>query len=84
MSATIPDLETIELRAQDGVAWVTLNRPQALNAWNQRLGLDLRAAIEHVGGDDAVRAVVVSGAGRAFSSGPRYKPMWLAPKADIV
>ena len=73
MSATIPDLETVELRAQDGVAWVTLNRPQALNAWNRQLGLDLRAAVEHVSADDAVRAVVVAGAGRAFSSGADLK-----------
>jgi len=73
MSATIPDLDTVDLRTEGGVGWVTLNRPQALNAWNRQLGLDLRAAVEHVAADEAVRAVVVAGAGRAFSSGADLK-----------
>ncbi len=38
-------LETVNLRSQDGVATVTLNRPQALNAWNKQFALDLLAAL---------------------------------------
>ncbi len=53
----------------DGRATIELNRPAALNAWNADLGDELRAAVDRVGSDDAVRAVLVRGAGRAFSSG---------------
>ncbi len=53
----------------DGVAWITLNRPEALNAWTAGLGHELLAALAAVAADDAVRAVAISGAGRAFSSG---------------
>ena len=67
-AATI-ELETVEVLLEDGVATVTLNRPQALNAWNKQLGLDLLAALRGVADDDSVRAVVVTGAGRGFSSG---------------
>ena len=75
MSTALPELETVDLTVRDGVGWVTLDRPDALNAWNRQLGLDLRAAIEHVKDDDEIRAVVVGGAGRAFSSGADLKDM---------
>jgi 2-(1,2-epoxy-1,2-dihydrophenyl)acetyl-CoA isomerase len=66
--------ETVNLLiAPDGVATIELNRPQALNAWNQQLGLDLLAALRRVSAEDAVRAVVITGAGRAFSSGADLK-----------
>jgi len=65
----VPEFETVNLEVADGVATVELNRPDALNAWNFQLGADLRTALESVAGDDAVRAVLLTGAGRAFSSG---------------
>ena len=65
----MPDFETVNLEVADGVATVELNRPEALNAWNLQLGTDLREALEGVAADDAVRAVLLTGAGRAFSSG---------------
>jgi 2-(1,2-epoxy-1,2-dihydrophenyl)acetyl-CoA isomerase len=65
----VPDFETVNLDVADGIATVELNRPEALNAWNFQLGEDLRAALESVAADDAVRAVLLTGAGRAFSSG---------------
>jgi len=67
------ELETVEVLLEDGVATVTLNRPQALNAWNKQLGLDLLAALELLAANDAARAVVITGAGRAFSSGADLK-----------
>jgi 2-(1,2-epoxy-1,2-dihydrophenyl)acetyl-CoA isomerase len=73
--AETPQLETVNVSVQDGVGTVELNRPEALNAWNTQLGLDLRAAVEHVAGEDAVRAVLVRGAGRGFSSGADLKDM---------
>ncbi len=67
-------LETVNLLSgPEGVATIELNRPQALNAWNQQLGLDLLAALRRVGEEGAVRAVVITGAGRAFSSGADLK-----------
>jgi len=53
----------------DGVARVTLNRPEVLNAINRDLLADLDAALREVEADPAVRAVVLTGAGRAFSAG---------------
>jgi 2-(1,2-epoxy-1,2-dihydrophenyl)acetyl-CoA isomerase len=62
-------LETVNVHRDGAAATVQLNRPQALNAWNRQLGLDLLAALEDVAGDDDVRAVMLTGAGRGFSSG---------------
>jgi 2-(1,2-epoxy-1,2-dihydrophenyl)acetyl-CoA isomerase len=59
----------------DGLATIELNRPEALNAWNTALGDELLAAVEAAAGDDAVRAVLVRGAGRAFSSGADLKDL---------
>ncbi len=75
MTTAPPQLQTVDLVVEEGVGWVTLNRPDALNAWNRQLGVDLLAAVEHVAADEAVRAIVVGGAGRAFSSGADLKDM---------
>jgi 2-(1,2-epoxy-1,2-dihydrophenyl)acetyl-CoA isomerase len=67
-------LETVNLLVSpSGVATVELNRPETLNAWNKQLGVDLLAAMRRVAEEDAVRAVVIAGAGRAFSSGADLK-----------
>jgi len=73
MSESHQQLQTVEVRRNDGVAEIELNRPQALNAWNHQLGSDLRAALEATARDQDVRAVVITGAGRAFSSGADLK-----------
>jgi 2-(1,2-epoxy-1,2-dihydrophenyl)acetyl-CoA isomerase len=65
--------ETVNLERRDGAAWIELNRPEALNAWNKQFGLDLHAAVREAAGDDGVRAVIVTGAGRGFSSGADLK-----------
>src|SRR5918998_6317486 len=72
MAATLPDLETIVLRrgASNGAELrIELNRPERMNAWDKQLGTDLLAAVELAAGDASVRAVTITGAGRAFSSG---------------
>src|SRR5215211_3102593 len=72
MAATLPDLEAVTLRrgASNGAELrIELNRPDRMNAWDKHLGADLLAAIELAAGDDGVRAVTITGAGRAFSSG---------------
>jgi 2-(1,2-epoxy-1,2-dihydrophenyl)acetyl-CoA isomerase len=62
-------METVTLARRDGELRITLNRPDALNAWDKQLGIDLLAAVREAAEDDGVRAVVITGAGRAFSSG---------------
>ena len=63
------DYETVNYSVKDGAATIELNRPDNLNAWNFQFGLDLLAAVEGARDDDAVRAVMITGAGRGFSSG---------------
>ena len=53
----------------DGVSVITLERPDVLNAFNDEMGLALVAAVEEAAKDDDVRCIVITGAGRAFSSG---------------
>jgi 2-(1,2-epoxy-1,2-dihydrophenyl)acetyl-CoA isomerase len=56
-------------QVQDGYAQITLNRPEVLNALNETLMLELASAVQAAASDDKVRAVLITGAGRAFSSG---------------
>ncbi len=64
------ELETITYEAVDGVAWVTLDRPDVLNAFNTTMQHELRTVWRWLRRDDTIRAVVLTGAGeKAFSSG---------------
>jgi 2-(1,2-epoxy-1,2-dihydrophenyl)acetyl-CoA isomerase len=65
--------ETIDWEQNGGVGRIVLNRPDTLNAWNTQFGHDLKAVVEQAAGDDSVRAVLLTGAGRAFSSGADLK-----------
>ncbi|GHE21733.1 enoyl-CoA hydratase/isomerase family protein [Halomonas urumqiensis] len=62
-------MQTINLSVTSGVATIELDRPGALNAFDQAMRLELLAAIERVEADDEVRVVVIRGAGRGFSAG---------------
>jgi 2-(1,2-epoxy-1,2-dihydrophenyl)acetyl-CoA isomerase len=61
--------ETVNYYRRGGAAKIELNRPDRLNAWNEQFSLDLRAALTAAAEDREVRAVMITGAGRAFSSG---------------
>jgi len=62
--------ETIRLETdENGIATITLDRPDRLNAFNQAMLADLVAAFDATDADDSVRAVIVTGNGRAFCSG---------------
>jgi len=65
----------VEVDAQDGVAWLRLNRPEALNALNRPLTSALEEALERVAAMDEVRVLVVAGRGRAFCAGNDIKEM---------
>jgi enoyl-CoA hydratase/carnithine racemase len=53
----------------DKIATVTLNRPDRMNAWTATMERDVRHAMEAAAGDDGVRVIVLTGAGRAFCAG---------------
>src|SRR5579875_2584628 len=65
----MPSFETILYAVDDGVATITLNRPDKLNAFTAKMMVELIAAFDETDGDDKVRAVIVTGAGRAFCAG---------------
>ena len=64
-----PDFETLLYSVDDGIATVTLNRPEKMNAFTAQMRDDLVTAFDHTDADDAVRVVIVTGAGRAFCAG---------------
>jgi 2-(1,2-epoxy-1,2-dihydrophenyl)acetyl-CoA isomerase len=63
------EYETVNVHRDGTAATIELNRPDTLNAWNAQLGHDLLAVVTAVAKDEGVRAVVITGAGRAFSAG---------------
>jgi enoyl-CoA hydratase/carnithine racemase len=65
----MPTFETILYDVADGIATITLNRPDRLNAFTTQMMLDMIAAFDHADADDDVRVVIVTGAGRGFCAG---------------
>jgi len=65
--------DTINLYRRGAAATIELNRPASMNAWSDQFSLDLLDAVNTAAADDDVRAVMVIGAGRAFSSGADLK-----------
>jgi len=63
------EYETITVQRRDGVALLTLNRPERLNAWTPRMALEQADAIAAANEDPEVGAIVMTGAGRAFCAG---------------
>jgi enoyl-CoA hydratase/carnithine racemase len=66
--------ETLLFEVADSVATVTLHRPERLNAWNDTMAAELRDAMTRCDGDEAIRAVVLTGSGRAFCAGADLGP----------
>ena len=65
----MPTFETILYDVAQGIATITLNRPDKLNAFTGQMMLDVIAALDLTDADDDVRAVIVTGAGRGFCAG---------------
>ena len=61
--------EQIRYDVEDGVATVTLNRPDKLNAWTAQMEKEVQAAMARAEADDEVRVIVLTGAGRGFCAG---------------
>ena len=58
--------ETVLYEVRNQVAYITLNRPDKLNAFTEQLNKEIQAAIKNASRDRSVRALVITGAGRAF------------------
>jgi enoyl-CoA hydratase len=65
--------ECIIYEKDDGIAIIRLNRPHVLNAMNRQLWLDFQSALDDVQSDPAVKVLIITGAGRAFSTGADLK-----------
>ncbi|MHA6252259.1 enoyl-CoA hydratase-related protein [Oceanobacillus sp. CAU 1775] len=61
--------ETILYEVKNNTAYITLNRPEKLNAFTEQMNKEITKAIKDVKRDDAVRCLVITGSGRAFSAG---------------
>lgn len=59
----------VQLELQDGIALLTFNRPEAMNAINEAIATGFLAACEQIAADDSVRVIVLRGAGRSFVAG---------------
>lgn len=67
------EFECIIYEKQAGIATIKLNRPQVLNAMNKQLWVDFQAALEDAKQDPEVKALIITGEGRAFSTGADLK-----------
>lgn len=63
------EFEQILVEVDRGILTITLNRPERMNAWTETMASELLAAFDRADADDEVRAVIVTGAGRAFCAG---------------
>ncbi|MCP4352441.1 MAG: enoyl-CoA hydratase/isomerase family protein [Desulfobacterales bacterium] len=67
------NFECIIYEKENSIATISLNRPKVLNAMNKQLWLDFQAALEDAGNDHEIKALIITGEGRAFSTGADLK-----------
>src|SRR3954465_5365917 len=67
-------MSTVLWEQEGGVGRITLNRPETLNAWTAEFGKELVDTVDAAAADESVRAVLITGAGRGFSSGAALRP----------
>lgn len=77
-------MSVLELREEGGIAWLTMNRPERLNAMNPELVQALRAYFEGLNARSSARVVVLQGAGRAFCAGLDLKDQVGGPEKPSV
>jgi 2-(1,2-epoxy-1,2-dihydrophenyl)acetyl-CoA isomerase len=75
---------TVLYETRGSVALVTLNRPQALNSFTRQMHKELWEVLDRINGDKAVRAVVLTGAGRGFCAGADLAEFDFEPGPDLV
>ncbi len=67
------EFETIKVSVGEGVGRLTLDRPDSLNAFNEKMTAEMQTALKELSADRSVRCVAITGSGRAFSSGQDLK-----------
>ena len=75
---------TVLYEARGAVALLTLNRPEALNSFTRQMHRDLWAALDMAEADPAIRAAVITGAGRGFCAGADLAEFDFEPGPDLV
>jgi 2-(1,2-epoxy-1,2-dihydrophenyl)acetyl-CoA isomerase len=80
----MPTYETVRLERADGVATLTLNRPDRLNSFTVAMHGELRAALDEVAADTAARCLVLTGAGRGFCAGQDLADRAVAPGSEAI
>ena len=74
--------ETIIYEKEGGIATLTFNRPEVMNAANFQMADEIFGVVEEASKDDEVRVLIITGAGRAFHSGDDIKAIFLAPDRE--
>ncbi len=75
--------ETLNYTVDDAIATITFNRPERMNALTKIMEAELRSAVEAAGRDESVRAIILTGAGRAFCAGMDMEELEVLPPEDI-
>ncbi len=70
--------ETISINKKDHCAYITLSRPERLNAFDMKLGVELSKVLEEISNDNDIKVVVIQGMGKGFCGGGDVKEMHLA------
>ena len=78
------DFESIEIGQDDGVAWLTLKRPDKLNTFTAHMHVEIREILSRVQQSPDVRCLVITGAGRGFSAGQDLADLDMSALADVV
>src|SRR4030042_3078163 len=79
------EFKSIIYEKKDHVAWITLNRPEVLNAQSDELRAEVVEALEHASEDDDIYIIVITGAGeKAFSAGADISQFPVKFPADLV
>lgn len=76
--------QTILYERKDKIVYITLNRPEILNAVNDKMMHELVDAVHQFDADEEARVAILSGAGRCFSSGADVKQRQLRPREEMV
>ena len=76
--------ESIRLDVADGIARITLNRPDRLNSFNTQMHAELRGALDDVRASQSVRVLLLTGAGRGFCAGQDLSDRAVAPGSEPV
>ncbi|MBW1295332.1 enoyl-CoA hydratase-related protein [Aquimarina litoralis] len=66
-------MSSIQIKIENGVAWITLNRPETFNSFNREMALSLQSTLDDCKSNDEVRAIVLTGNGKAFCAGQDLK-----------